>query len=146
MSPTAIPVEDIVFACENLCELLEIENEALANHDQETIRALAENKAALARLYEQVVLPMAENPSLVDGLDPDDKDMLMALGLRLKELVEINARRLKAEMESCQRLMDAMVNAVKTTQGNTVTYGRKGAFGTGAAGPEANSLAFNKTL
>lgn len=142
---TVIPYEDIVWACTHLCELLEYENEALAAHDTTAVRELAENKAALARIYEQAVAPMADEPELLDSLEPEQKDELMALGSRLKELVEENARRLRAEMEAYQMLMDAVVNAVKTTKTGTVTYGRAGAFeGHGAS--ETNSLSFNQTL
>lgn len=142
---TVIPYEDIVWACTHLCELLEYENEALAAHDTTAVRELAENKAALARIYEQAVAPMADEPELVDTLEPEQKEELMGLGNRLKELVEENARRLKAEMEAYQMLMDAVVNAVKTTKTGTVTYGRAGVV-EGHAANETNSLSFNQTL
>lgn len=145
MTTTALPYDDIVWACTNLCELLEVENEALAMHDTRTVRELADNKAALARIYEQSVVPMAEDPSLAEALEPEQKEELMALGQRLQTLVEENARKLRAEIEACQTMMDAMVAAVKETAGNTVTYGRAGAFD-GHKGPEHNSLSFNQTL
>jgi hypothetical protein len=142
---SVIPYDDIVWACTHLCELLEYENEALAAHDTAAVRELAENKAALARIYEQAVAPMADEPHLVDTLEPEQKDELLALGSRLKDLVEENARRIKAEMEAYQMLMDAVVNAVKTAKTNAVTYGRGGSVqGHGAS--EINSLSLNQTL
>lgn len=145
MNATAIPYDDIVWACTHLCDLLEYENDALARHDAATVRELAENKASLARIYEQAVAPMADEPHLVDSLEPEQKDELMGLGHRLKDLIEENARRLKAEMEACQMLMDAVVNAVRTTRTSAVTYGRAGHV-EGHAASEANSLTFNQTL
>lgn len=142
---TAIPYDDIVFACTNLCQLLEIENEAIERHDARTVRELAENKAALARLYEQSVMPMADDPQLVETLEDDQKVELKTLGAKLKELVELNARLLRAEIEATQSLMDAMVGAVKSTANNGHTYGRGGTFDMSARGAE-NSLTFNKTL
>lgn len=142
---TTIPYDDIVWACTHLCELLEYENEALAAHDSTAVRELAENKASLARIYEQAVAPMADEPHLVDALEPEQKEELLALGNRLKDLVEENARRIKAEMEAYQMLMDAVVHAVKTTKTNTVTYGRAGNFEGHAVG-ETNSLSVNQTL
>lgn len=142
---TVLPYDDIVWACTHLCELLEYENDALAVHDAAAVRELAENKAALARIYEQAVAPMADEPHLIDTLEPEQKEELLALGQRLKDLVEENARRLKAEMEAYQMLMDAVVHAVKTTKTNTVTYGRAGNF-QGHANGDANSLSFNQTL
>lgn len=144
--PTAaIPYDDIVWACTHLCDLLEYENEALARHDSLTVRELSENKAALARIYEQAVAPMAETPELADALEPEQREELTGLGHRLKDLVEENARRIKAEMEAYQMLMDAVVSAVKANTVATVTYGRAGAF-EGQTSGEKNSLAFNKTL
>lgn len=141
----AIPYDDIVWACTHLCELIEYENEALAAHDTAAVRELAENKAALARIYEQAVAPMADDPHLVDTLEPEQKEELLSLGNRLKDLVEENARRIKAEMEAYQMLMDAVVSAVKTTKTGTVTYGPAGNVeGHGAS--EVNSLSFNQTL
>lgn len=140
-----LPYDDLVWCCTNLCDLLEVENQALAAHDSETVRLLADNKAALARIYEQSVLPMAEDPGLVDTLEPEQREELAALGGRLKDLIEENARRLKAEMEACQRLMDSVIAAVKTNANHTVTYGHAGAFDN-HRGPEANSVSFNQTL
>lgn len=142
---TTLPYDDIVWACTHLCELLEYENDALARHDSATVRDLSENKEALARIYEQAVAPMADEPQLVETLEPEQREELMALGVRLKDLVEENARRIKAEMEAYQMLMDAVVQAVKTAKTNAVTYGRAGAV-EGHASSEANSLSFNQTL
>jgi len=145
MTATALPYDDIVWACTHLCDLLEYENEALANHDSATVRELSDNKAALARIYEQSVAPMADEPELIETLAPEQKEELLHLGQRLKGLVEENARRIKAEMEACQMLMDAVVTAVKHNTVSTVTYGAAGHFEGHSTG-EANSLAFNQTL
>lgn len=144
MSAT-LSYDDIVWACTNLCELIEFENEALGRHDSRTVAEMSENKAALARIYEQAVAPMADEPALVEALEPEQKEELLALGNRLKQLVEENARRIKAEMEATQMFMDAVVNAVKTTSTRTTHYGRAGAFEGTVAG-EANSVSFNQTL
>lgn len=145
MTTDVLPYEDLVWCCTNLCDLLEVENQALSAHDTETVRQLSENKTALARIYEQSVIPMAEDPTLIDTLEPEQREELAALGLRLKDLIEENARRLKAEMEACQRLMDSVVAAVKHNSNSTVTYGQAGAFDS-HLGPEANSVSFNQTL
>ncbi len=142
---TVLPYDDIVWACTHLCELLEYENEALAAHDAAAVRELTENKAALARIYEQAVAPMADEPHLVETLEPEQKEELMALGSRLKDLVEENARRIKAEMEAYQMLMDAVVSAVKSTKTTATTYGRAGGM-QDHSGSEASSLSFNQTL
>jgi hypothetical protein len=136
--------DDLLFACTNLCDLLDIENEALLSHDPDTVRLLADNKAALARLYEQSVQPLVEEPEMARFLDEDRREMLVAVGTRLNELVETNARRLKAEMEAYQRVMDIMVDAAKQNVTSTTAYGRAGMFDSGGA--VGGSLSFNKAL
>jgi hypothetical protein len=142
---TAIPYDDIVWACTNLCDLLEYENEALNLHDAAAVRELADNKIALTRIYEQAIAPMCDDPALAESLEDDQKDELTQLGNRLKTLVEENAIRLRAEMEARQMVMDAMIAAVKSQSTSGTHYGRSGAFGAKSVG-EPNSLAFNKTL
>lgn len=136
--------DDLLFACTNLCDLLDVENDALLSHDPETVRLLADNKAALARLYEQSVQPLMDEPDLARLLDDDRREMLVAVGTRLNELVETNARRLKAEMEAYQRVMDIMVDAAKKNVTSTTAYGRAGIFDASAG--TGGSLSFNKAL
>lgn len=136
--------DDLLFACTNLCDLLDVENEALLSHDPETVRLLADNKASLARLYEQSVLPLVEEPDLAKLLDDDRREMLVAVGTRLNELVETNARRLKAEMEAYQRVMNIVVDAAKKNVTSTTAYGRAGIFDASAG--VGGSLSFNKAL
>jgi hypothetical protein len=142
---TALSYDDIVWACTNLCDLIEFENEALSRHDAITVREIGANKMALTRLYEQSIAPMSDDPALAESFEPEQREELMGLGRRLQSLVEENAMRLKAEMEATQSLMDAMVSAIKTQASNTTHYSRTGAFG-GTSTGEPNSLAFNKTL
>ncbi len=138
-----IAFEDLIFACENLSDLLEIENEALANHDPETVTVLLGNKEALVRLYEQAVHPLVVSPELAETLEPEQRDELLAVGTRLKELISLNEIRLRAEMDAYQRVINIMINAAKKKAANGTTYGRAGTFGN--TGNRA-SLSFNKSL
>jgi hypothetical protein len=121
-----IPFEDLIFACTNLCELLEIENEAISSHDPETVKAVLENKAGLARLYEKSMQPMITSPELAETLEPEQRAELLEVGLRLKDLIEINAMRLMAEIESYQKVMDIVARHAKRESLSTSIYGRNG--------------------
>lgn len=140
-----LPFEDLLFACTHLCDLLEIENEALAGHDSETVRVLIDNKTGLARLYEQAVKPLVATPELAETLEPEEREALFAVGSRLNQLMTVNARYLKAEIEAYQRLMDIVVDAARKakTDGSAI-YGRGGSFDT--TGPAGTSISFNKAL
>ncbi|MGE5504098.1 MAG: flagellar protein FlgN [Actinomycetota bacterium] len=140
----AFPFDDVVFACTHLCDLLEVENDALSANDAATVSLLAENKAALARLYENAMLPLMDNPELADALEPEQREELLALGQRLQELVATNAVRLKAQMQACQTVMDVVVDAVKKHADTNVAYGAAGSFA--GKGAQGNSISFNETL
>ncbi len=136
--------DDLLFACSHLCDLLEIENDALDSHDAETVRVLAENKVALTNLYEQSVQRLVDEPALVETLEPEQQEALLAVGTRLRDLITINERRLRAEIEAHRRVMDIIVGAAKRQATNTTTYGRAGTFD--ATAPAAGSISYNKSL
>jgi len=141
---SVIAYDDLIFACTNLCEVLEIENEALESHDAETVKILTENKVALAKLYEQAMAPLTKHPELAETLEPEQREALLEVGIRLKVLMETNSMRLRAEMEAYQRLMDVVVQHAKKQQTTKSTYGRAGTFDDTANG--AVSLSYNKSL
>ncbi|RAU22891.1 flagellar protein FlgN [Paramagnetospirillum kuznetsovii] len=139
-----IAFDDLMFACTNLCELLEIENEALLSHDVETVKILTENKVSLSRLYEQAMQPMVTSPELAETLEPEQRDELMAVGLRLQELTKVNTLRLEAEMEAYKRVMDILADKAKKQKINATNYGRAGTFDPSCA--TGGSLTYNKSL
>lgn len=140
-----IVVDDLVFACTHLCEVLEMENEALAARDVDGVRELTETKQALARMYEQAMRPVNDEPELLDRLTPERKEELTQLGLRLKELVDQNALLLKARMDACQKVMDVLVDAVKRESTTTTHYGHAGRIDQ-PRGTENVSITFNQVL
>ena len=145
MTATVLPYDDIVWACTNLCDLIEYENEVLARFDTEAVKEVSENKAALARIYEQAVLPMAEDPSLAEALEPEQKEELTALAHRLKELVEENARRLTAVIGATNMVLDSVVQAAKEQAADSPAYSKSGTMMTRRSS-DATSLAYNDKL
>ncbi len=144
MSDPVLSYEDLVWVVSTLCELLEVENDALARHDAQTIRELADNKAALAQMYLKTVLPMIEKPLVLEELTPEQVEELRAKGRQLGQLALENSLKLRAEITACQRVMDTMVKAAKKNAVNTVSYGRKGAFESAPSEAVRKSLALNK--
>lgn len=142
MSAAILPYDDIVWACTNLCDLLDYENDALTRYDAGTVGELADNKAALARIYEQAVAPMADQPELVETLEPEQKEELMALGHRLKDLVEENARLLKAQIATRALVIDTIVEAVKNNTKTTNVYSKKGIYPQSSGG-SGNALSID---
>lgn len=140
------PLEDLTWICTSLCELLEIENAALDQHDAATVRELTENKTALAKLYEKTLLSLDGHPDLVKQLSPDEHASLSHLGIRLAHLMERNTMLLRAEMEARQRVMDVFVAAAKASTPPTTSYGKRGSYDDPKTESGRTSLTFNKML
>lgn len=142
----SFPLEDLTWICSSLCDILEIENEALARHDAATVGELTENKTALSNLYEKTMLSLEGRPELVKELTPEEHVALSELGIRLTQLMERNAIMLKAEIEARQKVMDIFVAAAKSHTKPITSYGKHGAFDAPKAERASASLTYNKTL
>ena len=139
-------IEDLIWVCSLLCELLEIENKALMKHDTATVRELADNKIALTRLYEQTYHSLGTDREIKDRITDEELASLQDLGKRMNQLMLPNALMLKAEIEARKKVMDVFVNAAKKHNQNTIHYSRKGHFDTLSMARERQALAYNHTL
>jgi hypothetical protein len=123
----ALPAyDDLMFACTNLCELLEVENDALLNHDAETIAALGDRKVALTRLYASYTRGLSERPDSARAFNPEQKADLMAIALQLEDLVERNATLLRAAIDASKTVVDIIARSVRATQDPGIVYSRGG--------------------
>ncbi|CCG40644.1 flagellar protein FlgN [Magnetospirillum molischianum] len=123
----AIPAyDDLMFACTNLCELLDVENDALLNHDAETIAALGDRKVALTRLYASYTRGLAELPDSGRAFNPEQKEELLAIGQQLEELIERNAMLLRAAIEATKTVVDIIAHSVRSSQEPGIVYCRAG--------------------
>ncbi len=137
---------DLIWVCQSLCELLEIENDALIRHDAKTVRELTENKSALGRLYAKTLASLGSDSDIKANLNKDDLVTLLNLGQRLNQLMDKNALMLKAEIEARKRVMDVFVTAARDQNQNTISYSKKGHFDALPISREHAALAFNSTL
>lgn len=142
---SAIPAfDDLMFACTNLCELLEVENDALANHDAETIAALGDRKIALTRLYASYTRGLADLPESGRGFNPEQRDELLAVGRQLEELVERNAMLLRAAIDATKTVVDIIAQSVRSSQDPGIVYNRSGAMR--GSDDKATSYSLNNLL
>ena len=140
------PIDDLIWICTTLCDLLILENDALSRHDARAVRELTENKSALGKLYEKTLKGMARDGNLAKFLNQDQHAQLSQLGMRMAALMERNAIMLKAEIEARKKMMDVFVNAAKAITETKVSYSRSGVYDVPAAMRSRTSLTFNKTL
>lgn len=140
--------EDIIELAERLCTVLSAENDALAQRRMARVQALQDDKENLSRRYVQAMAAVAEQPDLLRRTAPPQRERLTALAARMDELMTGNARLLQAAMESSQRLVDAVINAVKRHQQGSggATYGRHGRLNTGAGAAARPALSINGTF
>jgi len=123
----AIPAfDDLMFACTNLCELLEVENDALLNHDAETVAALGDRKIALTRLYASYTRGLADLPDSERNFDPEQREELLTVGRQLEELVERNAMLLRAAIDATKTVVDIIAQSVRSSQDPGIVYNRSG--------------------
>jgi len=138
--------EELIWVCGALCDLLEIENAALTRHDAATVRELTDNKNALAKLYEKILISLGPDNELKEQIKPEEIVELHGLGRRLSQLMEHNALMLKAEIEARNLVMGVFVNAAKEQNQNTIHYSKKGYFNDLPVAREHAALAYNNTL
>lgn len=126
-----------------LARLIADENEKLAAHKVEEIAPMQDEKARLARLYEQHVRQVGESPEVLAELDDADRTELKEASADLAKRMEENERRLKTGAQAIERLMKAVAEAVRTKRGDVPLYGAKGAT---AGIPQPLSITVNQTL
>ena len=143
-APTPIRLDGVIASVNRLAELLAAENEALVEHQADASRQLHDRKVGLARVYEQHMLALAQNPELLAQAGPELTAELNEAVRRLAGLIERNATLLKAAIEANQRLLKAVFEAAKDSRAAGTNYTRGGTIELGN-GP-ANALSFNQTL
>ncbi len=138
----------VVEAAQHLCQVLEVENEALRAHRFADIEPLQERKGALSRLYEQGMKQIAKaGPDVMKGLSQPLREQVLALATRLDKLVGDNGNLLKASIEANQRVLKAVVDATRKHQSAGTVYDREGAVSTGRRkGIPSVAISVNRTL
>lgn len=116
----------LMTACADLCELLDIENDALAHQDPETVAALLDRKEALTGAYADAVRRLAAGPPAV--FRPDQRLALLEVARQLDHLIERNAALLQAAIEAAQVALEVIASSAREAQDNdpAKVYNRAG--------------------
>lgn len=126
MKPTD-NINDLIDIASRLIDLLQRENAALREHRHQDFEGALDEKTALSRAYEARVKGLKEISKDLREVDQDLRERLRGLGEKMKELIQENARRLKAAMEVNQRVMGVIADAAKSAKPGPGTYSAKGA-------------------
>jgi flagellar biosynthesis/type III secretory pathway chaperone len=137
----------LIDVAKRLCAVLAKENEALAARRAKEVEALIEEKTTLTRVYEQNMQALAQAPDLVARAEPEVREELKGIALRLDELVKVNGRVLKASLEANQRVLKAVIEAAKRRETKNAIYDKAGSVSVGRRkGLQTVSVSVNRTL
>lgn len=136
---------DMVAAVEQLANLLTIENDSLRRHEMDVVRDNVPTKQALTRAYMEQMIAFRKNPTLIENLTDERRKILKDAVIRLEPLIAENGRMLKAKIDTINRFMGAVVDAVRDQKSKgSVVYGGKGSMRESNAEHNNLAVAINK--
>ena len=140
MEPTE-RLERLLDLTDRLTELVEAENLALIDHRYQEVEETLEDKAVLARLYENNLKDIEDGDIDISAVDGDLRAKLLDAGERLREAMDENTMRLEVGMAANQTVMEFLADAVKAQTPHAGTYSRRGRAGREGSTASANSIA-----
>ena len=134
-------LEKMVDLTDRLSELVETENLALAERRYEVVEAMLEEKAMLARLYENNMRDLDEAKLDWSTVEGELHDRVTEAGTRLAKAMGENTMRLEVGMEANKQVIDLFAQAVRESVPHSGTYSKNGRTGREGTKASANSLA-----
>jgi flagellar biosynthesis/type III secretory pathway chaperone len=134
-------LEKMVDLTDRLSELVETENLALAERRYEVVEAMLEEKAMLARLYENNMRDLDEAKLDWSTVEGELHDRVTEAGTRLANAMGENTMRLEVGMEANKQVIDLFAQAVRESVPHSGTYSKNGRTGREGTKASANSLA-----
>tara|TARA_B100000965_G_scaffold376306_1_gene369459 strand:- start:3578 stop:4021 length:444 start_codon:yes stop_codon:yes gene_type:complete len=134
-------LEKMVDLTDQLSDLVEEENLALAERRYGDVEAKLEEKATLARLYESSMRDLEEAKLDWTTVEGDLHDRVTESGTRLANAMGENAMRLEIGMEANKQVIDLFAEAIQKSVPHAGTYSKNGRTGREGSKASANSLA-----
>ncbi|MDV7339052.1 hypothetical protein RYZ26_05580 [Terasakiella sp. A23] len=122
-------VNDLIFICERMIEILTKENDALRKNEGAQVKDRLEEKTQLSLFYERHMKSLQRNPDQLKEIDEDTLASLRELGEEMNILLDENGRLLKIAMDSNRRFMKRVAEAAKTHTPHSGTYANNGHSG-----------------
>lgn len=139
-------VDDLIVISGHLATLLERENQALRARRMAELGDTLSEKNVLLRAFESRVEGLAEQADDLAQVDPDLRERLAGIGVKVNRLIDENARLLKIAIEANRRVMDSVAEAVKSCRPGAGTYSAKGAVESSRRGVRNVSISVDRTL
>lgn len=137
--------EDMLILMQELTELLTWENGELKAHRVDSIRETVERKEALSRAYLEKMIAIKRKPEHLKELPDARRAALAEAGHRLDAAMERNGALLKAKIDTVNRLMGAVVDAVREYKADqAAAYAGNGRMDDRHTGPRGSAVALNQ--
>jgi hypothetical protein len=137
-------VNDLIFICERMIEILTIENEALRKHQPDLMKDRLSEKTKLSLFYERHMKSVQRQPDAFKEIEKETLKSLRELGSEMHELLDENGRLLKIAMEASRKYMKRVAEAAQTHAPHSGTYAQNGIAG--AQGLTAAPISLNREL
>lgn len=145
--PPSAKADEMTMVMRQLTELLTKENAALKKHKMDEVKALAERKEQLARLYQGHMNAVHKDKGVLAALDPAKKNAIAQSAMKLGELMQQNASLLKANIESINMFFKSVTEALKNRhEERSASYSRSGSLGQYAVTKRSLAVNFNQTM
>ena len=147
MDPTK-RVNDLIVITGRLADLLERENLALRNKQNQDLNDILDEKVTLGRVYETRIMGLAEDSEALGSVDSELLKRLRGIGEKVNGLIEENAELLNVAIEANRRVVNLIAEAVKASVPSAGTYSRTGATETPdhRAAPKNVAITLDHTL
>ncbi|GAB3454302.1 hypothetical protein [Insolitispirillum peregrinum] len=138
---------DLMVTVRELTALLAAENAALRQHDIGPVRDNIAKKQQLTRAYMEQMIAFHKNPALLQQLSAERRQEMREAMLVLEPMIAENGQMLKAKIDTINRFMGVVVDAVKEeTVKGAVVYGGQGAMDGTLAESRKMAVAVNREL
>jgi flagellar biosynthesis/type III secretory pathway chaperone len=142
-----IRIDDVMTATDELANLLERENEALAANRLSELPQFQPDKDRLTAAYERHLRAIQADGALRAAVASDQGGPLRQIAKRLRKALIGNARLLQAAREANGRLLQAIVEAASEKRSGPSVYTRQGGVDTvGTKAGVAVPLAVDRQL
>lgn len=138
---------DLMVTVRELTALLAAENAALRQHDIGPVRDNIAKKQQLTRAYMEQMIAFHKNPALLQQLPAERRQEMREAMQVLEPMIAENGQMLKAKIDTINRFMGVVVDAVKEeTVKGAVVYGGQGAMDGTLADSRKMAVAVNREL
>lgn len=137
-------VNELIYVCERMIEILHIENDALEAQNPKAMADTLEEKDKLSRLYERHTRALAKDTESFADVEEDMRATLKELSEEMDKLIERNARMLKMNIDLNRRVLLKFADVAKKLTPHSGTYAEDANIGT--RGETTSPISLNETL